>query len=303
MLTNRRLFSIPVLALALTCAAFGQVATVSTTFSTAVAYNATTVNLTSATGVTGLNQGAFTTMLYVDRELMGVISISGTAAVVQRGADGTKQSAHNTAAFVWVGPPNYFSLNSDPIGTCVRANEVALPRFYEMSGNGFDCPAAGPRANQWTVTYAAPGTFSTTDNSQTGVPSGLKVCHATYSFAVDGGAVSTITPSKNCTVPINAVIYQAFTVVGATTVGTTGNVSVGLSAGAGGAAALLAATARASLTTGLMFQAPPVPAAASASNTSFVKMSAAGAITVTIATNALTAGILDVYVFYVDVNI
>ncbi len=297
MLTNR-LFSIPVLALALASAAFGQVATVSTTFATAVSYNATTVNLTSATGVTGLNQGAFTTMLYVDRELMGVISISGVAAVVQRGADGTKQSGHAITATVWLGPPNYFSLNSDPAGVCVAANEVALPRFYEMSGNGWTCPTAGPRSGQWTLQFPAPSTTAPTDNTLAG-SSVSYVAHARYNFATDGGAVSTITPAVGATIPINAVITKVLITCIATTVGSTGNISVGLSAGGAGAGALWAATARASCSAGTMFDGVPLAGGtASLANATYIKLSAAGNVTFTISTNALTAGTVDVDVWY-----
>ena len=125
----------------------------------------------------------------------------------------------------------------------------------------------------------------------------LRVCHAKYDFAVDGGAVSTITPATNCTIPINSLIYQVIINPTTTTVGTTGNISFGLSAGGAGAAAFLANTARASLSTGSFFQGIPVQSATGA-NTSFIKMSAAGTVTMTIATNALTAGVVEVYVFY-----
>lgn len=300
-----RINKLLVLMLAVTASLFAQATTYSTTLANAItSTSSTSVNITSTTNMSAANQGAFQTVLFIDRELIGVQSINGTVLTVQRGVDGTPVSAHATTATVWYGPPTWFSqLNRDPVGTCTAAQILNLPRFYENSGNGFTCPTAGPRANQWTLQYPVPGTVLGSDNTLGGVPTGLKVCHAKYSFATDGGAVSTITPAVNCTIPINAVIWQAVTVVGATTVGSTGNVSVGLSAGAGGAAALLAATARASLTTGLMFQAPMVQTTASASNTGYVKMSAAGSVTVTIATNALTAGVLDVYIMYFDVNV
>jgi hypothetical protein len=304
----KNLFVLGLALLVISISAFAQATTASTTFSTTVQVGDQQVYLTSATGVSSATQGAFNTVLYADREAMGVISVVGTLATVQRGIDGTIVSGHQTSATVWVGPPNYFSQNvHDPSGYCLNAqgsiDALALPRIFEMSGNGYMCPAAGPNANQWTLQYPAPTTTLPTDTSLWGIPIGLKVCHASYSFAVDGGAVGLITPKRNCVIPINAVIYQGFTVVGVTTVGSSGNVSVGLSAGGGGAAAILAATARASLTTGLMFQAPPVPTTASASNTSMIKMSAAGTVTVTVATNALTSGDLEIYVFYLDLSI
>ena len=299
-----RNFLVLVMALAMASSAFGQLTTSQTTFSVAVGYSDKTVYLTSVTpntgaqGVLGLNLGAFQTVIYVDKEAMGVVSVNGTAVVVQRGIDGTRQSAHTTGALVWFGAPTYFSLNADPAGTCIAANEVALPRFFELTGNGWTCPGAGPRNGQWTLQYPAPSTGLSVDNSQYGAPSALQVCHAQYNFAVDGGAVGLITPARNCVIPINALIWQAYSVNTVAPIGSTGNVSIGLSAGAGGAAALLAATARGSLTVGTIFQAPMVQTTASASNSAYVKMSAAGSVTVTVATNALTAGIIDVYVFY-----
>ncbi len=295
--TQKTLFVLA-LSLAVVSGAYAQATTASTTLSSALTSGSTTVNVTSASGMSGANLGAFQTELFVDQELIGVQSISGNVLTVQRGVLGTRQEAHVNGATVWNGPPNYFSVNLDPTGSCVSTAVTALPRFFISSGNGYTCPATGPRANLWTLWYPVQANVLPADSSLTGT-TGLSVCHATYDFAVDGGAVGLITPKQNCTIPKNAIVYQGITEIGATTVGSTGNVSVGLSAGAGGAAALLAATARASLTTGLMFQAPPVQTTASASNTSYFKMSAAGQVTVTVATNALTAGVLDVYVFYV----
>lgn len=128
-----------------------------------------------------------------------------------------------------------------------------------------------------------------------GVP---RVCHAKYDFAVDGGAVTTITLASNGTIPINAIIKQVIISVSTSFVGSTGNVSFGLSAGGAGAAALLANTARGTLSAGVIVQGIPVQSAAGV-NSSFIKMSAAGAVTMTIATNALTAGVADIFVEYV----
>lgn len=294
-------------ALAFSIAAFGQAVTPSTTFSTAVGYGDQYVNLTATSVTTSSGtytmsswvQNAYTTVLMVDRELIGITILNGKVAAVARGVDGTVISGHSTIAPVWFGPPAWFSQNvHEPSGTCTSTNEMTLPRFFEMFGTGWTCPATGPNTGQWELQYAAPVSYLAADSSLTGTV-GASICHAQYSFAVDGGAVGLITPANNCTIPKNAIVYQGIVEVGGTMVGSSGNVSVGISAGAGGAAALLAATARASLTTGLMFQSPPVPTTASASNTSFFKMSAAGTVTVTVATNALTAGILDVYVWYV----
>ncbi len=124
------------------------------------------------------------------------------------------------------------------------------------------------------------------------------MAYARYDFATDGGAVSTITPKVNTLIPINAIITEVIIAPTATTVGTTGNCSVGLSAGGAGAEALLANTARASLSAGSVFQGIPVQSATGA-NTAYIKMTAAGRITFSIATNALTAGTVEVFAKYV----
>lgn len=130
-----------------------------------------------------------------------------------------------------------------------------------------------------------------------GLGQGL-LCKTRYDFAVDGGAVSTITPKQNGIIPIYAIITECLIYVITTTVGSTGNISIGLSAGGAGVAALLAATARASLSAGSFFQGIPVQSATGA-NTSLIHMSAAGSPTVTISTNALTAGVIEIFTRFV----
>lgn len=293
-------------ALALSSIASGQAITPNTTFSVAVGYGDQSVqvsNTSVTTGgiaytMTGLNQGSFQTILFVDREAIGVMSLNGKVLSVQRGLDGTKQAAHSTSATVWFGPPTFFSINvTEPSGTCTAANEIALPRFFENFGTGWTCPTAGVNKSQWTLQYGNPVTYLPADSSLFGTVSS-SVCHITYSVANDGGAVGLITPANNCTIPKNAVIWQAYSVMTVAPVGSTGNVSVGLSAGGGTATSLLAATARGSLTVGTIWQGPPVQTTASASNTSYLLLTAAAQVTITVATNALTAGQIDCYVFY-----
>jgi hypothetical protein len=120
------------------------------------------------------------------------------------------------------------------------------------------------------------------------------VAYAAYSFAADGGAISTITPSINSTIPANAIIVGV--ILNPTTALTSGGsatIAVGTSAGSS-TTALKGATAVASYTLDAVMAGVPVFTAASA-----VKLSAAGSITITVATAALTAGVMEVFVFYV----
>src|SRR5271157_1237444 len=121
-----------------------------------------------------------------------------------------------------------------------------------------------------------------------GQVNGVKVAHMLYNFAVDGGA--SCTPANSDTIPKDAVVFggvvnstAAVTAAGAATV------AIGTAAGSAGNS-ILTATGKASL--GL--DAVVVPTCQA---TPF-KMSAAGKISVTIATGPLTAGVIEVWVLY-----
>lgn len=119
----------------------------------------------------------------------------------------------------------------------------------------------------------------------------LKVARAVYNFAVDGGAVSTITPQLTVSLPDNAIIVGG--TINSTTACTSGGaatVAVGTSAGSS-TTSILAATAVASLSADARINAVPVFATP-------VKLTAAGSVTVTIATAALTAGVVEITLLY-----
>lgn len=124
--------------------------------------------------------------------------------------------------------------------------------------------------------------------------SAVRVAHATYNFAVDGGATGLITPAANFSLPINAIVIGAIIDCTTAGVGATNTTSFGLSGTGGGAAVLKAATAVASLTGFL--QAIPLQSSAA----TFIKLTTAGGqFTITPAVAALTAGVFECYVFYV----
>ena len=121
-----------------------------------------------------------------------------------------------------------------------------------------------------------------------GQASGLKVAHALYDFAVDGGA--SCTPANSDTIPDNAVVFGG--VVNPTAAVTaSGSATVAIGTAAGSASnSILTATGKASLSADAVL-APTCAA------TPF-KMTAAGKINVTIATGPLTAGVIEVWVYY-----
>jgi len=121
----------------------------------------------------------------------------------------------------------------------------------------------------------------------------MQYAQARYVFATDGGAVSTITLAGNTTLPANAIILGGtINVTTQLTSGGSATVAIGTSAGSS-TTSILNATAVASFTTGQLAMEPVFTAA------SYVKLSAAGQITVTIATAALTAGVMDIILVYV----
>lgn len=128
--------------------------------------------------------------------------------------------------------------------------------------------------------------------SSSGYGSGiLRVARAKYDFAVDGGAISTITPATNVTIPDNAIIIGG--TINSTTACTSGGaatIAVGTSAGSA-ADSLLAATAVASFSADARLNSAATFAAS-------VKMTASGSITITIAAFALTAGVIEITVLY-----
>lgn len=184
-------------------------------------------------------------------------------------------------------------------GTACGGVDAANQRPVFATGAGGTIWACPP-GSVWFQLYPLGGT---TPNSPTALLSNTsigntaeRIAHATYSFAVDGGAVGVITPLNNFKLPANAVVTNAgLECTTAMTSGSSATISVGLSGTGGGAAVLLAATAVASMTGRL--QSAVVPQTASG----WKKITtASGQLTLTVAVAALTAGVCEVYVNYFD---
>jgi hypothetical protein len=118
----------------------------------------------------------------------------------------------------------------------------------------------------------------------------LGVAHAIYSFATDGGA--SCTPALNATIPAGAILIGA-TVNPTTAPLAAGSATVGVGTTAGSTStSILAATAKATLSIDALINGVPTLAAP-------VKLSAAGQISILIATGPLTAGVIEIFVYYV----
>jgi hypothetical protein len=159
-----RVMACVALALILSVGAFAQATTSSTTLSLAVAKNDLVINVASATGITGPNSlNAPTTYLFVDREEMPVLGVSGTQITVQRGGDSTPIATHASGATVWFGAPNYF-LRGDPSGSCTASALPALPMIATDSGIGWTCPSSGPNSGLWARQFIPTG-YNLTDGA------------------------------------------------------------------------------------------------------------------------------------------
>lgn len=118
----------------------------------------------------------------------------------------------------------------------------------------------------------------------------IKIAKATYNFAVDGGAVSTISPKAGAIVPKGAQVLRAWTDV-TTNMTSGGSATVALAVASTTPIAIKAATAF----DDAAYTGQDIHLAATAIN----KTDSAGAITFTVATAALTAGVVSVFVEYV----
>lgn len=122
----------------------------------------------------------------------------------------------------------------------------------------------------------------------------LGVAKMHYDFAVDGGAVAEIIPVGSPTLPSKAILLGG--VINVTTAllaaGGAANIAIGVHAG-GAADAIKVATAKATYAINAFLATTPVFTAAT-----MFKMSAAGQMSLTPDTNALTAGVMDVIVVY-----
>ena len=115
-----------------------------------------------------------------------------------------------------------------------------------------------------------------------------KTVQADYDFAVDGGAVSTITLRGDNSIPSGAVITGGYVDVETACASATGTIAIQTE----GAGDILAATAEAGLTAG---RKSVVPAGTGATS---VKTTAARNVKIVIATAAFTAGKFRVVLFY-----
>lgn len=105
-----------------------------------------TMTIASATGWTATTSAAQTYAL-INREVVGVRSLSGTLVGITRGQFGTRATGHTSGQKVWFIPAGSIAIgNSDRAGACSTAGSAdfsqdgrTVPVFNTVSGNTFYC--------------------------------------------------------------------------------------------------------------------------------------------------------------------
>lgn len=150
----------------------------------------------------------------------------------------------------------------------------------------------GGRGNMWAMIRSLmEGKGSINASMQKGLGA-LQVAKATYDFAVDGGAIGTITPVNSPLFPAGAIIMGGI-IYPITLPTSAGGATIAIGFGSGGQAALIkGATAIATYVAGAPLVMLPVWASG------FFKVTTEGKMTFTVATAALTAGKIAVHTAY-----
>jgi hypothetical protein len=200
---------LPTLSLAQIGTALTQTTTVGIT-----AANSTFVQLTSVTGITGfgannnsvggtVSGNGNTIDIYIDRELMQVVSVNANSksAQVIRGVGGSQASAHQAGAIVWAGPAGSAFFNYDPEGYCLGAVNTGVspsnpptftPWINQRTSAQWICSTV---SGTWTPGLGNPGISGTVASLTTAVASATTIVANSPFFSVTGvTAIATITP-------------------------------------------------------------------------------------------------------------
>jgi hypothetical protein len=162
--------------------------------------NTTLVKVYSATGISSDPP----TILYVDREVMRVVSVSGTNITVRRGTDGSAATGHITGTGILAGRPDWFmTYDPPPGGSCTTANTYVTPWLNVRTGDQWLCSTVEKR---WIAGFG-----------NTKWPQGVNTAHAsgTAAMVVSGpmfhiSGTSTIT---SIVVPVGCLYACSITVI------------------------------------------------------------------------------------------
>lgn len=184
--------------LALPMLALAQLNTLTTTtLSAALTNSQTSFQVASGTGITGVSASGPGSFLFVDRELMQVISVptagSGTTLVnVMRGVGGTRATAHLTGILTYIGNGDWFAgapVGTVPSGSCTKSNLYVYPDIHVLDGSIYTCGTLGV----WG--YAGPG------GSNPLIPSSITQITATYTALPWDNIISATSGTFTLTLP------------------------------------------------------------------------------------------------------
>jgi len=125
----------------------------STTLSGAINSTQTTLVLASASALSGSTFGAPAAgqCLYIDYELMSIMSMSSTTATVRRGT--VHRSTHANAAVIITGPCNQFKAADPPnLGGNQDCTLYVLPWVNVGTGDSWWCDLVSSTTGAWSVT-------------------------------------------------------------------------------------------------------------------------------------------------------
>lgn len=128
-----------------------------TTLSVAINSTQTTLVLASASASSGSTFGAPAAgqCLYIDYEMMRIVSIASTTATVQRGT--ARRSSHAASAVILTGPCNGSQggfMRADPpnIGGNQDCTLYVLPWVNQLTGDSWWCDLVSATSGTWSVT-------------------------------------------------------------------------------------------------------------------------------------------------------
>ena len=161
---------------------FGQTTTTQTILSTAITSTSSNALTVASASTWTASSGAAQYFMYVDREMMQVLTVNTTtgAVTVRRGANGTVATRHNLNAVVFfgqagsrwdaatgnvTGPGPFITQPADrpvPVGPCTAASNSYLPVINVTTGDLSNCinlrsttPGAAGTAGEWQTTNFA----------------------------------------------------------------------------------------------------------------------------------------------------
>jgi hypothetical protein len=142
----KRLFLFLAVAALFAVPGLSQTAFTTTTTSETLNATETDVTVASASGI------AVGDIMYIDKEAMSVVSISGTIIQVRRGQAGSGSDDHVSGATVYHEVPGSF-ISSDLVGTCTAGSEYPnfTPLINPRTGNMFTCTNS-----EWALIETSP---------------------------------------------------------------------------------------------------------------------------------------------------